>query len=107
MCCHVTIIIALTLQFLSTCTGVDSNLYEDELKESRVTNVIYTVYSAGCPCRSFVLVFQFNMLDVTPSQKFCVNMGPVLTGYGPMEISCHSFGVCVCMCVLCCFQRLK
>ena len=39
-------------------------------------------------------VFQYNMLDVNPSQEFCVNMGPVLTGYGPMDVSCHSFGVC-------------
>jgi hypothetical protein len=37
------------------------------------------------------------MLDVTPSQKFHVNMGPVLTGYGPMDVSCYSFGVCVCV----------
>jgi len=31
------------------------------------------------------------------SQKFCVNMGAVLTGYGPMDISCHNFGMCVCV----------
>ena len=42
-------------------------------------------------------VFQYNMLDVTPSQKFHVNMGPVLTGYGPMDVSCYSFGVCACV----------
>jgi len=42
-------------------------------------------------------VCQYNMLDVTPSQKFCVNMDAVLTGYGPMDISCHSFGVCACV----------
>jgi len=36
-------------------------------------------------------VFQYNMLDVTPSQKFHVNMGPVLKGYGPMDVSCYSF----------------
>jgi len=39
-------------------------------------------------------VFQYDMLDVTRSQKFHVNMGPVLTGYEPMDVSCHSFGVC-------------
>ena len=42
-------------------------------------------------------VFQYNMLDVCPSQKFLVNMGPVLTGYGPMDVSYHSFGVCACV----------
>jgi hypothetical protein len=39
------------------------------------------------------------MLVVTPSQKFRVNMGAVLTGYGLMDVPCHSFGVCVCVCV--------
>ena len=71
--------------------GADSNLYEDEIKESRITNLIYSVYTAGCPFRSFMSVFQYNMLDVTPSQKFHVNMGPILTGYGPMDVSCYSF----------------
>jgi hypothetical protein len=44
-----------------------------------------------------MLVFQYNMIDVSPSQKFHVNMGPVLTGYGPVDFSCHSFGVCACV----------
>jgi len=26
-----------------------------------------------------------------------VNIGPVLTGYGPMNVSCHNFGVCACV----------
>jgi hypothetical protein len=41
-------------------------------------------------------VLQYDMLDVIPSQKFYVNMGPVLTGYGPMDVSCT---FCVCACV--------
>jgi len=45
-------------------------------------------------------VFQYDMLDVIPSPKFHVNMDPVRTGYGPMDVSCHSFGVCVCVCVM-------
>jgi hypothetical protein len=51
-------------------------LYDDEIKES-------------------TSVFQYNMLDVTPSQKFCVNMDPVLTGYVPVDVFCHNLGVCV------------
>jgi len=43
-------------------------------------------------------VVQYDMLAVTPSQKFHVNMGPVLTGCGPMEVSCHNFCVCLCVC---------
>jgi len=65
-------------------------LSEEELKESRVTN---TVYTAGCPSSSFMSVVQYDMLAVTPRQKFHVNMGPVLTGCGPMEVSCHNFCV--------------
>jgi hypothetical protein len=42
-------------------------------------------------------VLQYDILDITPSQKFHVNMGPVLTGYGPMDVSCHR--ICVCFCV--------
>jgi hypothetical protein len=37
------------------------------------------------------------MLDVTPRQKYCVSMVPVLTGYWSMDVSCHSFGVCLCV----------
>jgi hypothetical protein len=72
-------------------------VYEDELKEIRVTNAIYNIYTAGCPFRSFMSVFQYNMFDVTPSQKSRVKIGPVLTGYGPMDISCCSFGVSACV----------
>jgi hypothetical protein len=39
-------------------------------------------------------VFHYNMHDVT-CQKFCVTMGPVLTGCGPMDVSCHNFVVYV------------
>ena len=73
-------------------------MYEDKLKETRVTNIVYTVYTAGCPSSSFMSVVQYDMLAVTPSQKFHVNMGPVLTGCGPMEVSCHNFCVCLCVC---------
>jgi hypothetical protein len=71
-------------------------LYEDELKEIRVTSIIYTVYTVGCQSSSFMSVLQCDMLDVTLSQKYHVNMGPVLTGYGPM-VSYHNFGVCTCV----------
>jgi hypothetical protein len=57
--------------------------------------VIYSVHTAGCPSSSFMSVLQYEMLDITASQKFHVNMGPVLTAYGPMDVSCHNFHVCL------------
>jgi hypothetical protein len=40
---------------------------------------------------------QYDMLDVTPSLKYHVYMGPVLTGCGTVDVSCHNFGVCACV----------
>lgn len=80
------------------CTGVGSNLYEDELKESSHRHNIYGLYCRMSIQELYVMsVLQYDMLDVNPSQKFYVNMGPVLTGYGPMDVSCHTFCVCACV----------